>query len=78
MWMNNRKPEKEKKNMLYDCNHDCEALYDSYASGEKKGREEALHEIMEIIRDGCIENKSSDAIVMKICELIGSRTFANR
>ena len=23
--------------MLYDCNHDCESLYDSYANGEKKG-----------------------------------------
>jgi len=53
-------------------------LYDSYANGEKKGREEALREITEIIRNGCIENKPSDVIVIEICELIGSRAFANR
>ena len=64
--------------MRYDCTHDCEPLYDSYANGEKKGREEALREITEIIRNGCIENKSSDVIVIEICELIGSRAFANR
>lgn len=64
--------------MIYDCNHDCESLYNSYASGEKKGREEAFLEITEIIRDGCIESKSPAVIVMEICELVGDSASITR
>lgn len=64
--------------MYYDCNHDCESLYKSYTSGKKKGREEAFLEITEIIREGCIESKSPDVIVMEICGLIGESASASR